>query len=111
MTQINQELINKNIQIALSQNLQCKYFILTRKYGTISGNRSSLNTTIYHAIIQGNKEYNKTFVAKCETDLILNYKETKSNYETHQKKIQKLLTKNNIIDYEVSKDSESLKNV
>ena len=62
----------------------------TVESGTLSGNRFSITTTIFHAIISGKKLLNKTYVDRKSTDLILNYNKTKSTQDTHKKKVEKL---------------------
>jgi len=68
-----------------------KTYYLTRKYGTLMGNRYSVETVVFKAILVGNELYNKTFVKKFETHLILKFKPTKSTEQAHQKKIEEFL--------------------
>ena len=97
---MNQELIQKNIEMATKKNLSAKYFVLTETYGTISGNRQTISSTLIHAIVENGKQFNRTYVDRVQTHLRLNYNVTKSTKETHDKKVKKMLLKNDINDYE-----------
>jgi len=66
---------------------------MTEKYGTASGNRYSISTTVFEAIPKNNRLFNRMFVEKFETDLIRNSKPTKSTEETHAKKLNKIKMK------------------
>ena len=64
----------------------------TEEYGTMAGNRRSLATTLYQAIIRTDtgKIFNRVQIKSVETDLIRAFKPTKSTSATHEKKIVKL---------------------
>jgi hypothetical protein len=69
------------------------HFFITKDYGTMSGNRVSIGTVIYQAIKKDGSDtlFNKVQLEEFSTDLIRNYKPTKSTKDTHQKKFDKIV--------------------
>lgn len=85
--------IEYNKELAKEQSLECGYFHYTQTYHTYTGNRSAIETQIYHAIVKGNKLLNKVLVEKFTTNTRLNFHDTKNSEETHNKKLKKKIKK------------------
>lgn len=62
---------------------------------TLAQNRHTISTQIVEAIRsrENNKIFGKLEVKTIKTDLVLNYKKTKSTKESHENKVQKLISK------------------
>lgn len=99
-----EQIIEHSKKLAKEEGLECGYFYYTHKpYHTFSGNRSAIETQIFHAIVKGNKLFNKVLRERITTNIRLNYKETKNTFETHQKKVEKILKKYDGIRNELDK--------
>jgi hypothetical protein len=81
-----------NQKLAKSDKYELVHFFKTSEYSTQSGNRTSIATIVIQAlrIVETGKLGNQIQLKEITTDLIRNYKPTKSTKETHQKKIKKL---------------------
>ena len=84
--------IRRNQELAEKEGYELVYYIVNKRYSTLSGNRTSISSTLVQALLTPKgKLGNRVNIKTVETDLVRNYKSTKSTTKTHNKKINKLL--------------------
>lgn len=90
------QLIQRNKEIAESNKAQCVYWLQTTKESTLSGNRETIFTTLYHAILMKGKPMNNVKIGSIQTDLVLKHKPTGRTEQYHESKLQGFLEKQGI---------------
>ncbi len=93
-------IIRRNKEMSQKDGIDLVHFFITTEYGTYSQNRYSIATEVFKALQNKGNLLNKIVIKKVKSDLVRNFKPTKSTVQTHEKKIEKLRKEfDNIIQF------------